>query len=92
MMGHSSLFADAAVPEMVLIRNVRLIDRDGKAEDVTVSILIKDKKLDVVTKDKSSLPIQGTLYEVDPEAYRKAIKRLAVLYLDLLIPDDKPAS
>ena len=41
--------------ENLLIRNVRLIDRDGKTEDAVVSILIKGPKLDVVTKDEISL-------------------------------------
>lgn len=36
----------------VLIRNVRLIDRDGEVEDVSVNILIRDNKLDVVTEDE----------------------------------------
>jgi len=49
---HACLFAQAADPGTVLIRNVRLIDRDGQAEDAVVSILIKDGKLDVVTKDE----------------------------------------
>jgi phosphate-selective porin OprO/OprP len=49
-------FAAAAEPSKILIRNVRLIDRDGHTEDLTVSILIKDGKLNVITTD-----------QVDPE-------------------------
>ena len=37
--------------ETILIKNVTLIDKEGKAEDVIVNILIKNNKLDVVTKD-----------------------------------------
>jgi len=48
--------AQAEDTETVLIRNVRMIDRDGEAEDVVVNILIKDGKLDVVTKDEFAAP------------------------------------
>ena len=41
--------------EKILIRNVRLIDRDGKAEDQNVNILIKKTKLYMVTRDKIEL-------------------------------------
>ena len=43
--------AQAAEDDTVLIRNVRMIDRDGNTEDQIVNILIKDKKLHIVTKD-----------------------------------------
>ena len=39
-------------PKTVLVRNVKLINQEGIAEDVIVNILIRDKKLDVVTKDE----------------------------------------
>jgi phosphate-selective porin OprO/OprP len=39
-------------PETVLVRNVTLINQEGQAEDVIVNILIRDNKLDVVTKDE----------------------------------------
>ena len=39
----------------ILIRNVNILDRDGLSENVIVSILIKDGKLKLVTKDKISL-------------------------------------
>lgn len=39
-------------PKTVLVRNVMLINQEGIAEDVIVNILIRDKKLDVVTKDE----------------------------------------
>ena len=35
----------------ILIRNVILIDRDGKNENVVVSVLMKGNILEVVTKD-----------------------------------------
>ena len=41
-------------PETVLIRNVTLIDSNGKTEDRVVNILIRANKLDVVTEDKIS--------------------------------------
>ena len=41
-------------PNIILIKNVRLIDRDGKTEDQTVNILIINKRLDIVTKDDIS--------------------------------------
>ena len=39
-------------PEDILIRNVTLIDPTGKGEDRLVNILIKDRKLDLITEDK----------------------------------------
>lgn len=46
--------ARAAEPASILINNVRLIDRQGKADDVVVNLLIKDGKLFVVTEEKVS--------------------------------------
>ena len=37
--------------QKIMIRNVTVIDQSGKTEDVVVSILIKQKKLDIVTQD-----------------------------------------
>ena len=51
--------------ETVLIRNVRLIDRDGDDEDAVVNILIKNGKLDVVTKDR--LPASEATLVVDAQ-------------------------
>ena len=39
----------------ILIRNVTLIDQSGNTEDVVVSILIQDKKLNLVTRDRIKL-------------------------------------
>jgi hypothetical protein len=39
----------------VLIRNVTLIDQSGKKKDVVINILIRDKKLDLVTKEEISV-------------------------------------
>lgn len=39
----------------ILIRNVTVIDQTGKTDDVVVSIFIKQKKLELVTKDKIEL-------------------------------------
>ncbi|MCK5211041.1 MAG: hypothetical protein KAQ79_23590, partial [Cyclobacteriaceae bacterium] len=41
--------------QKIMIRNVTVIDQSGKTEDVVVSILIKLKKLDLVTQDKISV-------------------------------------
>jgi phosphate-selective porin OprO/OprP len=51
-LAQSSLIAQEADSEIILIRNVRLVERDGQSEEAVVSILIKDAKLDVVTKDE----------------------------------------
>jgi len=39
----------------ILIRNVTVIDQAGASQDVVVSILIRDKKLKLVTRDKVDL-------------------------------------
>jgi phosphate-selective porin OprO/OprP len=39
-------------PTSLLIRNVKIIDRQGEAEDVTVNLLIKDGLLDLVSTDE----------------------------------------
>ena len=39
----------------ILIRNVTVMDQSGNTEDVVVSILIQDKKLKLVTRDKIKL-------------------------------------
>jgi phosphate-selective porin OprO/OprP len=44
--------AEAAEPELILVKNVRLIDRHGRADDQTVSILIRDTNLYIVTRDE----------------------------------------
>ncbi|MDX5584295.1 MAG: porin, partial [Aureibaculum sp.] len=41
--------------QKIMIRNVTVIDQTGKTEDVVVSILIDQKKLVLVTKDKVAL-------------------------------------
>ena len=43
---------EAAEPDKILIRNVRLIDRTGQTEDQRVSLLIMETKLHLVTADK----------------------------------------
>ena len=43
--------SDKPEVEVVLIKNVRLIDREGGSGDQIVSILIVNRKLDIVTKD-----------------------------------------
>ena len=44
------LLAQTGSTEAVLIRNVLLIEGDDRAEDVLVNILIRDGKLDGVTR------------------------------------------
>ena len=39
----------------ILIRNITVIDLSGETEDVVVSILVKQKKLELVTQDKIAL-------------------------------------
>jgi len=41
--------------EKILIRNVTVIDQSGKIEDIVVNVLIKQKKLNFVTKDEIPL-------------------------------------
>jgi phosphate-selective porin OprO/OprP len=41
-------------PENILVRDVTLMDPTGKTEDRVVNILIRDRKLDVITEDKIS--------------------------------------
>ena len=41
--------------ENILIRNVTVIDQERKSEDVVVSILIKQGKLNLVTQDKIAI-------------------------------------
>ncbi len=41
--------------QKIMIRNITVIDQSGKTEDVIVSILIKQKKLDIVTQDNISV-------------------------------------
>ncbi|MBW1818949.1 MAG: hypothetical protein JRJ60_17560 [Deltaproteobacteria bacterium] len=65
LMFSPGIAAQTVQPESILIRNVRLIDRDGKAEDKTVNILIKDKKLEVVSRDK--IPTAGVGLTVDAQ-------------------------
>ena len=46
--------AQVTGPENILIRNVTLIDPSGKTEDKVVNILIRERKLEVITEDKIS--------------------------------------
>jgi hypothetical protein len=53
---YCSALASAQIlgPGDTLIRNVTLIDPTGKSEDKVVNILIRARKLDVVTEHKIS--------------------------------------
>jgi phosphate-selective porin OprO/OprP len=51
---YTMLPAQITGPENILIRNVTLLDPTGKTEDRIVNILIRDRKLDVITEDKIS--------------------------------------
>jgi len=42
--------ADDSNADTILIKNVRLIDREGQTEDQTVNILIKAERLEIVTQ------------------------------------------
>jgi phosphate-selective porin OprO/OprP len=48
------VFAQDAGPENILVRNVTLIDPARKSEDKIINILIRERKLEVVTEDKIS--------------------------------------
>ena len=48
------VMAQAKDPETILVRNVTLIDPARESEDRVVNILIRERKLDVVTEDKIS--------------------------------------
>jgi phosphate-selective porin OprO/OprP len=48
------LAASDSAAETLLIRNVRLLESSGEGEPASVSILIRNKKLDVVTPDEIS--------------------------------------
>ena len=50
----SDVFAQGDEPENILVRNVTLMDPTGKTEDRTVNILIRERRLDVITEDKIS--------------------------------------
>ena len=50
----STAHAQIVDPQNVLIRNVHILQ--GDVEDVTVSMLIRDNKLEIVSKDEISTP------------------------------------
>jgi len=49
--------------DTILIKNVLLIDREGQAEDRTVNILIRDMRLDIVTRD--AVPAEAGMLLLD---------------------------
>lgn len=51
----SAVFAQYVDPQNVLIRNIQLIDRDDDDAKVIVNILIRDNRVEVVTKDEIPL-------------------------------------
>ncbi len=51
----SAALAQYVDPQNVLIRNVQLIDRDDDDAELIVNILIRDNKVEVVTKDEIPL-------------------------------------
>lgn len=53
-LAYTMLPAQITGPENILIRNVTLMDPTGKTEDRIVNILIRERKLDVITEDKIS--------------------------------------
>ncbi len=56
-------FAQTLDPQNVLIRNVYLIEAGDSAESVSVNMLIRDNKLEIVTKDK--IPRDDSMMTVD---------------------------
>lgn len=57
--------ADPDKAGTILIQNVILIDQSGRGKDVLVNILIRDKKLNLVTRDK--IPVGIAELAVDAE-------------------------
>ena len=57
------LAGDDSGRDTILIKNVRLIDREGQAEDRTVNILIRDMRLDIVTRD--AVPAEAAMLLLD---------------------------
>jgi len=67
--------------EVILVKNARLIDREGKTKDQIVNILIKQKKLHIVTTDDIPAAeadlvvdaqngvVMGTLYIGQPSSF-----------------------
>jgi len=53
-LAYTMLPAQITGPENILIRNVTLLDPTGKTGDRIVNILIRERKLDVITEDKIS--------------------------------------
>jgi len=51
---YTTLPAQITGPENILLRNVTLMDPTGKTEDRVVNILIRGRKLEVITEDKVS--------------------------------------
>jgi phosphate-selective porin OprO/OprP len=64
---YCSALASAQIlgPGDTLIRNVTLIDPTGKSEDKVVNILIRARKLDVVTEDKISRDEADQMVDAD---------------------------
>jgi len=56
---HSSL-AQIVDPHNVLVQNVYIVSADRKDDDAPVNVLIRDNKLEIITKDKITLE-DGTL-------------------------------
>ena len=59
----SAAIAQTVDPQNVLIRNVQLLDGGEGTEGVSVNILIKDNKLEIITQDK--LTIDDSILAVD---------------------------
>ena len=51
--------------QKILIRNVTVIDQSKATEDMVVSILIKQKKLDLVTRDKISIKDSDIAFDAE---------------------------
>ena len=58
-------FAQVRGPEDILIRNVTLIDPTGQSEDRTVNILIRGRKLELITEDKVSSNEAGQVVDAN---------------------------
>lgn len=58
-------FAQIIDPQNVLLRNVQLIETDGEATSITVSVLIRDNELELISEDE--VPAPDGVIAVDAE-------------------------
>ena len=55
--------ASLQIYQNFIIKNVRMIDRDGKTEDMIVNIIVKESKLFLITKDKLTIESEEIAFD-----------------------------